>query len=311
MGSTTRLVIRSIRARGLNLDLARPVETANGIMKTTPLVLLDLLTEEGVVGRSYLRCYTPVALQPLVQLVSNVEELLKGQVASGRGSFAFEARKPVETLGVLVQAIGGQAIGPFPLCPLVELVSVALVLEERNRMAAGVRDALHMNANDGARAWVRRKIPRELGVLGVPGLDHLATPVQANDLGRAVKGAEHDDDAPVFFDMRNRFNATAGQIQVRDHARRKNAKAVQSFRREIEQAVIGARSGGDEEDVLSRKEQREFVVNLVIDLAHERELYRLRRFGRNLRVPRGLAAFRRTPAQAAIRSRVRMRASGR
>jgi len=30
------LVIESVRARGLDLALARPVETASGVMKTTP-----------------------------------------------------------------------------------------------------------------------------------------------------------------------------------------------------------------------------------------------------------------------------------
>jgi len=78
MNSPPRLTIRSIRARGLNLSLARPVETASGIMATTPLVLIDLATEEGVIGRSYIRCYTSVALQPLVQLVTNLDGLIAG-----------------------------------------------------------------------------------------------------------------------------------------------------------------------------------------------------------------------------------------
>lgn len=32
-------------------------------MTTTPLVLVDLLTEEGITGKAYVRCYTPVATQ--------------------------------------------------------------------------------------------------------------------------------------------------------------------------------------------------------------------------------------------------------
>jgi mandelate racemase len=73
-----RLSIQSIVVRGLNLSLARPVETASGVMATTPLVLIDVRTAEGVIGRSYVRCYTPVALYPLVRLVSNLGELLEG-----------------------------------------------------------------------------------------------------------------------------------------------------------------------------------------------------------------------------------------
>ena len=35
-----RLTIRAIRSRGLDLTLAKPVETASGVMRTTPLVLM-------------------------------------------------------------------------------------------------------------------------------------------------------------------------------------------------------------------------------------------------------------------------------
>ena len=55
-----------------------PVETANEILDQTPLVLLDLRTEEGIIGRSYVRCYAPSALLPLALLVRNLSPLLKG-----------------------------------------------------------------------------------------------------------------------------------------------------------------------------------------------------------------------------------------
>ena len=58
-------------------------------MRTTPLVLIDLLTEEGVTGSSYVRCYTPVALGPLVQLIANLEPLLRVMPAA---PFAVERK---------------------------------------------------------------------------------------------------------------------------------------------------------------------------------------------------------------------------
>jgi mandelate racemase len=50
-------------------------------MNTAPLVLIDLATEEGIIGRSYLRCYTALALLPLVQLVANLAPLLTSVAA--------------------------------------------------------------------------------------------------------------------------------------------------------------------------------------------------------------------------------------
>jgi mandelate racemase len=81
MDVDARLTIRAIRVRGVDLTLAKPVETASGVMRTTPLVLIDLTTAEGVTGVSYVRCYTPVALAPLVRLIANLEPVLRGDAA--------------------------------------------------------------------------------------------------------------------------------------------------------------------------------------------------------------------------------------
>jgi mandelate racemase len=47
-------------------------------MRTGPLVLIDLEMEEGVVGCSYVRCYTPVALPATARLIDDLGELLAG-----------------------------------------------------------------------------------------------------------------------------------------------------------------------------------------------------------------------------------------
>lgn len=82
MDLPARLTIRKLTARGLDLELPRPVETASGVLRTAPLVLLDLSTEEGITGRSYVWSYTPDALQPLVRLVANLDGLLRGEPAA-------------------------------------------------------------------------------------------------------------------------------------------------------------------------------------------------------------------------------------
>jgi mandelate racemase len=83
MGATVpaALTIRALRVRPLDLPIERPVETAAGVLRTAPLVLLDLLTEEGIAGHSYVRCYTAVALQPLARLIANLEPLVAGAPA--------------------------------------------------------------------------------------------------------------------------------------------------------------------------------------------------------------------------------------
>ena len=75
--NASRLTIAEAAARAVVAPLKRPVRTAVGTIPAAPLVLIDLRTREGVVGRAYLFGYTPLALAPLVRLV----EELKGQPA--------------------------------------------------------------------------------------------------------------------------------------------------------------------------------------------------------------------------------------
>ncbi|MBC5811212.1 MAG: mandelate racemase [Candidatus Eremiobacteraeota bacterium] len=82
MPTPKKLTIRSLRVRALDLRLLKPMETASGVMHTTPLVLVDVATEEGVEGSSYIRCYTPTALRALAALTADLEPLVKGEDAS-------------------------------------------------------------------------------------------------------------------------------------------------------------------------------------------------------------------------------------
>lgn len=62
-------------------------------MGTAPLVLIDLETKEGVTGCAYVFCYTAVALKPIVQLVSNLDALIRGDaVAPGAIERKLQAR---------------------------------------------------------------------------------------------------------------------------------------------------------------------------------------------------------------------------
>jgi mandelate racemase len=76
------LTIRDIRARAVIAPLKRPVRTAVGTIPSAPLVLIDVLTEQGSAGRSYIFAYTPAALVPLVRLIEEIATELKGKAIS-------------------------------------------------------------------------------------------------------------------------------------------------------------------------------------------------------------------------------------
>jgi mandelate racemase len=78
MKTTMDLTLKALRARAVNVLMPRPHATSSGTITSSPLVLLDLETEEGVTGRSYVFCYTPLALAPVRQLIANLEAVVKG-----------------------------------------------------------------------------------------------------------------------------------------------------------------------------------------------------------------------------------------
>lgn len=73
------LTFRAIRARPVVLRLERPVIARIATIDVWPLVLIDLITEEGVVGRSYLEPYVVKSLRYLVPAIEDLGALLKGR----------------------------------------------------------------------------------------------------------------------------------------------------------------------------------------------------------------------------------------
>ena len=72
------LTLRSILARAVLLKLKRPVVARIATIPNWPIILIDLLTEEGVVGRSYLEPYTAKAMRYLIPALHDFRDLLKG-----------------------------------------------------------------------------------------------------------------------------------------------------------------------------------------------------------------------------------------
>jgi len=73
------LTLRALRVRAVEVPLARPLLTASGEIRTAPLVLVDLVTAQGVVGSSYVFAYQPAALRPLAVLLENLGAALQGR----------------------------------------------------------------------------------------------------------------------------------------------------------------------------------------------------------------------------------------
>src|SRR3954469_21866903 len=71
--------IRNLKVRALRVPMAQPHQTAGGTVADSPLVLTDVITDDGTVGHSVVFTYPPAALGPTADLVRNLEPLVVGE----------------------------------------------------------------------------------------------------------------------------------------------------------------------------------------------------------------------------------------
>jgi mandelate racemase len=94
----TPLTLRSVTARPVILKLKRPVVARIATITEWPIILIDLFTEEGIIGRSYLEPYAVQAMRYLVPALQDFGALLKGRQVAPLELFDA-ARKSLHFVG--------------------------------------------------------------------------------------------------------------------------------------------------------------------------------------------------------------------
>src|SRR5713226_3192636 len=80
--STATPAIRSVKARAVITPISRPVKNAFGVIDAAPLVLIDVVTDQGITGRSYIFAYAKLTLAPLVHLIEEIGRDLTGKAVA-------------------------------------------------------------------------------------------------------------------------------------------------------------------------------------------------------------------------------------
>src|ERR1700737_1640984 len=71
--------IRSLSTRGMMVPLKFTLGTSAAVIKAVPLLLVDLLNEDGVTGRAYAFCYRPSGAVAMSSHLSEAIDLLNGK----------------------------------------------------------------------------------------------------------------------------------------------------------------------------------------------------------------------------------------
>jgi mandelate racemase len=128
--SKTIPAIRSVKARAVVAPIARPVKNAFGVIEAAPLVLIDVGTDQGVTGHSYIFGYSKITLKPLLLLVEDI-----GRSLEGKALVPFDLMTAMDATfrllgwqGLVGMAVSGldmafwDALGRIAGKPLVELL---------------------------------------------------------------------------------------------------------------------------------------------------------------------------------------------
>lgn len=133
-----QLTLKDVRVRPVVVPLKRPVVSKVGLFRDWPLILIDVFTSEGIVGRSYVEPYLKQSFRYIIPAIEDLAASAKGQPVApldayrrGIGSLHLVGREGVTLIAVsgldmafwdaIAQAAGqplavylGGSVGPVP-----------------------------------------------------------------------------------------------------------------------------------------------------------------------------------------------------
>jgi len=202
--ATPALTVRSLKVRAVDAPFSPPLQSAAGTLRSAPLVLIDLLTEQGVTGRSWFFAYTPVALAPAAAMAASLGPLAAGQPLAP-GMLA-------RTLGARFRLLGTQGLVGMALAALDMAAwdAQARALGLPLARLLGARGDERIPAYASLRAWTAADLAEEAGQAAAAGFRAVKlkfghpTLDAEREVFRAVRGAVGEG-VDIFVDPNQAF----------------------------------------------------------------------------------------------------------
>jgi mandelate racemase len=241
------LTLRDITARPVVLKLERPIIAKIATISEWPLILIDLQTEEGIVGRSYLEPYIVKSMRYLVPALQDFAAIFKGRRIAPIELFDA-ARKSLHFVGyegLSMIAASGLDMAAWDACakaanlPLCELLggtvgpvkaynSNGLWLKEPKAVADEALELRDEGGFTGLKLRLgRAHVPDDLATLdavreAVGGEMHLMVDFnQGLDLAEALRRCHMIDDydlawieEPIVYDNFDGFAQLANELKT-------------------------------------------------------------------------------------------------
>src|ERR1043166_6103442 len=103
------LTVRDLRAVAVEVPMTYALGTSRGAITKAPLLLIDLETEEGITGRSYLFCYLRNAAPAIATILEEITRLTIGQPVAPAELWTMLAQRfaLIGVQGIVRMAMGG------------------------------------------------------------------------------------------------------------------------------------------------------------------------------------------------------------
>lgn len=172
--------------------MAHPHRTASGVVTESPLVLVDVITDQSVVGHGIIFTYGIAALKPTAELVQNLAPLVEGEelAPAALENKLTQSFRLLGTQGLIAMALSGIDMALWDALARIHGVPLATLLGSVARplpaYGAVGYDGETESANV-AESWARR------GFKGVKAKVGYATPSQDTAVIRAIRKAVGPD----------------------------------------------------------------------------------------------------------------------
>ena len=138
-----KLTIRDLRAVPVSVPMALPLGTSAATIREAALLLVDLETEEGITGRSYLFCYFASVGPAVAKMLAQALEFIKGDPVAPL-DIATKLQKRFRLIGV--QGIVRMALAGIDVAAW-DALAIAHGLPLATMLGAGPRPVPAYNSN--------------------------------------------------------------------------------------------------------------------------------------------------------------------